>query len=246
MARLRALKDRVPIAARDWLRDARRGNPYRYERAPAPVRIGDVVSPLRYDVLVRARHFEFHAQHRARYAEDFAAYERAARETAYRVWFTRVMAPRWLPGVSGEALERAWAQRLHDSAALHASFERHGFDTNHPIELHAGVRVRPTPSGKSLARRLYAGDGNHRLALLMCAGRQELSPSEYRVRRYLSLVPADTTGFLVGELGTSWSDYRAFVELGYPDVTLHLEDGRVHARGPRAAEAETVARIDWA
>ena len=244
---MRALKERVPLAARDWLRDARRGNPYRYERGTEPVRIGSLVSPLRYDVLVRAAHFEFHAARSDLYAGDFAAYAAQARDTSYFVWFERVMAPRWLPHVVGDAdaLERAWHERLHAAAALHASFAQRGFDASHPVELHAGVRIRPTATGKTVSRRLFAGDGNHRLALLLAAGHTELLPTHYRVKRYLSLVPADTTGFLVGETGASWSDYRAFIELGYPDVTLDIEDGRVRAHGPQAAEAEAIARSDW-
>jgi len=78
-----------------------------------------------------------------------------------------------------------------------------GFDPAHPVELHAGHRVRETHTGKRITRALYAGDGNHRLALLMAAGHDELLPGQYRVKRYRSLVPTDSTGFLLRETGAA-------------------------------------------
>jgi hypothetical protein len=188
---------------RGWLHDARHGNPWRYERVREPVEIWPLVSPLRYDVLVRRAHFEHLAAHRDRYDEDFDAYARDAREHPYFAWFRHIMCPRWQPEVllSEAALEQAWHRRLRASAALADSFARSGFDERFPITLYAGVRVGPATSGRHVDRVLFAGDGNHRLALLMAAGRTHLEPRHCRVKRFLTLRPADTSPTLAWALG---------------------------------------------
>jgi hypothetical protein len=246
---LTALKERLPPERREWLRALRHGNPFRIEVPTEPARIGELVSPLRYDVLLRARHFVFHAEHRDLYARDFDAYARRASEQPYYVWLTRVMLPAWRPEMtrSPELVETAWRERLQASAALYESYTRHGFDETQPIELYAGRSVQPAPTGKRVSHRLFAGDGNHRLSLLMGAGQKELLPSQYRVRRYRALVPADTSGFLLGATAASWSEYRAFIELGYPGVSLEPEGGRVKvvcADPGLRAEVEAVVAID--
>ena len=244
---LRVAKRVLPEEYRRWLRSAARGNPYRIERGTEPVRIGDLVSPLRYDVMIRVRHFELHAERRELFASDFEAYERLVRGEPYFTWFERARVPTWARWLLDDpaAFEEAWRDRLRASAALFASFAANGFDSSHPIDLHAGRRVRETDTGKRIARALYAGDGNHRLALLLAAGKETLSPAEYRVKRYRSLVPTDSTGLLLRETGAAWSDYRPFIELGYPSVRLELSDGRVRvdADDP-AVQAEVKALVE--
>ena len=243
----KVVKRRLSDEQRRWLRSAARGNPYRIERARDPVRIGDVVSPLRYDVMIRVRHFELHAERSDLFASDFDAYERLVRAEPYFVWFKRARVPSWSPWLldDPDAFELAWRERLRASAALFESFSAIGFDPAHPIELHAGRRVRETDTGKRITRALFSGDGNHRLALLLAVGHEMLLPAEYRVRRYRSLVPTDSTGLLLRETGAAWSDYRPFIELGYPSARLELSDGRVRvdADDP-AVQAEVKALVE--
>lgn len=226
---LKVVKRVIPEGYRRWLRSAASGNPYRIVRGAEPVRIGDVVSPLRYDVMIRVRHFELHAERRELFASDFEEYERLVRAEPYFVWFKRARVPTWSPKLLEDpaAFEEAWRERLRASAALFDSFTANGFDPAHPIELHHGRRVRETHSGKRITRTLYSGDGNHRLALLLAAGKETLLPAEYRVKRYRWLVPTDSTGFLLRETGASWSEYRPFIELGYPSARLELSEKRV-------------------
>lgn len=241
------LRHLLPAEHREWLRSAARGNPYRREAGIEPVRIGEIVSPLRYDITVRAQHFALYAECRELFAADFEAYQRLAREQDYFIWFGRVMAPRWLPGVLEDPVlfENAWRERLRASAALYDSFEARGFDSAHPIELYAGYRVRDAAGGRRATRGLFAGDGNHRLALLMAAGQSVLLPGQYRVKRYLSLVPIDTTRRLLRETGAGWAEYRSFIELGYPSARLDAAEGRVlvEAAEPSVA-AEVTATVE--
>jgi hypothetical protein len=235
----------LPEEYRRWLRSAARGNPYRIERGTEPVRIGDLVSPLRYDVMIRVRHFELHAERRELFASDFEAYERLVRGEPYFVWFKRARVPTWARWLLDDpaAFEEAWRDRLRASAALFESFAADGFDLAHPIELHAGRRVRETHTGKRITRALYAGDGNHRLALLLAAGKEALSPAEYRVKRYRSLVPTDSTGLLLRETGAGWSEYRSFIELGYPSARLERENGRICAEAADPAVQSEVKQL---
>lgn len=205
---------------RAWVGDAVRGNPWRYERVRAPVPIGPLVSPLRYDVLVRVDWFEHFAAHRDAYERDFDAFADDARAHGYFTWFRDLMCPRWYPELLGDqaAFDAAWRARLRASAALHDSFARGGFDPRHPIVLYAGVRVLPTPTGKRMPNALFAGDGNHRLALVLASGRTELRPEECRIRRFLTLQPADTTPFLRGALGVTAEQYASFLALGRMEV----------------------------
>ena len=193
-----------------------RGNPWRYERVHEPVPIGPLVSPLRYDVLVRRDYFAWFAERRDEYARDFAAYARAAREHPYFTWFRDVMCPAWQPEAlaDDETLEAAWRRRLRRAAALHESFSRRGFDERFPITLYAGVRVLPTATGKRVARSLFAGDGNHRLALLLADGQTAVRPEQCRVQRFLTLAPADTSAVLIPALGVPAEEQAAFLAFG--------------------------------
>jgi hypothetical protein len=246
---LGALKRVLSEEQRRWLRSTARGNPYRIVRGTEPVRIGDVVSPLRYDVMIRVRHFQLHAVRRELYASDFDAYERLVRTEPYFAWFGKARVPTWWPWLldDPEAFEEAWRERLRLSADLFESFSANGFDPAHPIELHAARQVRETPTGKRLTRTIYSGDGNHRLALLLAAGHEFLAPSEYRVKRYRWLVPTDSTGFLLRETGAGWTEYRPFIELGYPSARLEMTDGRVRIEAGDPAtqsEVKTLVELD--
>lgn len=179
---------------RDAIRSAARGNPWRmlHPRVPAP--IAPVVWPLRYDVVIRARLFDLCAEHRGD-PDTFAA--RAATHP-YRQWFEHVYIRTWRPQLSADpdGLEAEWNLRLSRATELYESFAARGFDPAHPVTLHAGAHVQAR-----VRRDLYAGDGNHRIALLLAAGRTQLEPGEYRVKRFRTLHPADTTAGLAAVLG---------------------------------------------
>ena len=222
--------------ARDWLHSTVRGNPWSYRKARDEVAIAPLVSPLRFDVTIREAFFTFYAEHRDLYRSDFPVFAEMARDEEYFVWFRDIMCVAWQPHVleGPELFAAAWEERLHSAAALYDSFERDGFDSRFPVTLHEGRKVLPTSHGKRLARSTYAGDGNHRLALLMAAGRKALLPSQYRIKRFRQLRPHDTTPQLLEALEVDEQRYLAFLRAGYPD------------QPDTAAEAELreVLRID--
>ena len=234
---------------RDWVSKARRGNPWRYVRPHEEIEIGPLVSPLRFDVLVRGDFFRWYGEQRALYRNDFGEFARRARDQEYFVWFERVMCRAWQPHVLEDErlFDEAWARRLHAAASLYDSFERRGFDERFPITVYEGRNVLPTPSGKRLSRTVYAGDGNHRLALLMTAGQTTLLRSQYRIKRFRRLVPSDTTPRLVAALGVDRHRYVAFLRTGYPSLRIEEVDGRIEIAGADAAtgdEVRNLVRID--
>jgi hypothetical protein len=221
-----------------------------YRPARGELEIGPIVSPLRFDVTLRAEFFRFYAVHRELYRSDFAAFTERAREEPYFVWFERVMCPSWQPHVLADAalFEAAWAERLHASARLYDSFERTGFDPRFPIVVYEGLRVLPTRTGKRLTRRTYAGDGNHRLALLIAAGQSTLLPSQYRIRRFWKLEPSDTTPLLLAALRVDEQRYLAFLRAGYPTLRVERVGGQYEVTGSpdpaTEAEIRAVLSID--
>jgi hypothetical protein len=237
---------RVPTIAdsRDWISKARRGNPWRYVAPRGEIEIAPLVSPLRFDVQLRGAFFDFYAEHRELYLDDFDAFARLARGEEYFVWFERVMCRAWQPHVLEDErlFAEAWATRLHAAAALYDSHESRGFDSRFPITLYQGRHVLPTPSGKRVSRSVYAGDGNHRLALLMAAGQKTLLPSQYRIKRFRRLVPSDTTPRLVAALHVDPRRYVAFLRAGYPSVRIDAVGGRVEVADAPDAELASEVR----
>jgi hypothetical protein len=241
MARPRTLTPTL----RAWLSGVVHGDPWIYRRLRVPVPIGPLVSPLRYDILIRQRYFEHFAAHRDEYERDFEAYARETRRHAYFVYFRDVTCPRWFPHVLNDdaALEATWRRRLQASAELYESFSRRGFDVRHPITLHAGRRLTATHTGKRVSHRLFAGDGNHRLALLLASGRTELEPDQFRVKHYLRLAPSDTTPYCLSLLRVTPAEYAGFLRRGYPGVPIATDGDRPVVQDGDAPLADEVRRV---
>ena len=243
---------RAPLDAerRQWLRDATGGNPWTLERPTEPVAIAMLASPLRLDILVRASYFDFYAEHRGLYRSDFDAYADLAREHDYFTWFTRIMCVAWQPHVLSDpaAMAAAWADRIRRAAALYDSFERQGFDERFPVTLYAARRVLATDTGKYVTRDLFAGDGNHRLALLLNQGHTEIRPGQYRIKRFLRLEPPDTTEPLLRALRMDPERYLAFLRAGYPTVRVERRGGALTVTSQNhdglAEEVRRLADID--
>src|SRR4051812_8470895 len=96
---------------RDWLHCARTGNPWTFATRPGELPIGPLVSPLRFDVTIRAAFMGFYRERRQLFAADPDAFAAQAREHDYYVWFRRVMCPAWQPEVLEDEVrfDAAWA-----------------------------------------------------------------------------------------------------------------------------------------
>jgi hypothetical protein len=182
-------------------------------RGDGPIRIAELISPLRYDVLVRAQFFEFLADRPpGESAEDLVL---AAWDQPYAAWFRHVAMARFRPWVltDPDALRASYAERVLASRDLLESFNSKGFDARTPVTLRVSSGPQVADSGARVSRTVHVGDGGHRLALLLQSG-SDLQPEMYRLDpRPMPLI--DNTAVLLGPLAVGDADYCAFIQAGY-------------------------------
>ena len=241
--------------ASGWLE--RRGNPLgsrlrrlAYESGREPVRIDELISPLRYDIRVRESYFAFLREHRALASEDFGAFVELSRTLPFFRWFTRVAIPEFHPrwGGDAEAVNASFERRLRKVVAMYDDLETRGYDPQRPIVLRTGDEIRPTRTGKRVAARIYAGDGCHRLAWLRLSGVTELEPGTYRLHRARQFTPRDVTSLVLGAMEITPQEYVSFLSLAYADEVLDDEAAlldHVRSRSPdREQELRDVIAAD--
>jgi hypothetical protein len=222
-----------------------------YQPGREPIPFDHLISPLRYDIVVRQRYFEVLRERRALAEEDFEAFMELSRQQPYFTWFTQIVIP------SGnhpemidddERVNAAFERRVRRSIELHDAFESTGYDRRRPIILRTGRQIAPTSTGKRLARRIYAGDGCHRLAWLRMSGVDVLEPGMYRLHVAEAFTPRDDTAPLIGPMAISRRDYLLFVSLSYADRELSSEEALLeHVRSTdpdRLPELKEVIAVD--
>ena len=122
---------------------------HRVETGTEPVAIDELVSPLRYDILVRQRFLDRIAT--AAGDDDVRAAVAAPEGRAYFAWFSGIVVPRFLPDLAGDAraIRTAFEYRVRSSVALCESFASSGYDSAQPVVLR--------PAGGSRRRRPASG-----------------------------------------------------------------------------------------
>ena len=192
-----------------------------------PVNIKSLISPLRYDVVVRADFFRFLEARLSEGAQRPEEVASAARAHPYFVWFQRVAMARFRPWVLADEdlLHQQFTERVGTSMNLWSSFRQKGFDLQHPVTLRSAPGAKAADSGAVVDRRLHVGDGGHRLALLLASGAEDLEPEMYRVdpRPLGELI--DNTAVLLRAIPLTVNDYVSFIAHGYasPDACASLD-----------------------
>jgi hypothetical protein len=234
---------RSPIAT--VRRTVRRAATWRPKTRPEqPIDIRQLISPLRYDVLVRAQFFDLVGEIGEDAYEDLDLVLEAAQGSPYHIWWEQVAIPRFFPWVGKDPAQLAasFRERVADSVRLHRSFRARGFDPAHPIVLRGTKTALSSDTGLEIQARLHVGDGGHRTALLLSAGLL-LEPAmclvDWRPRPYL----IDNTAILVPALGIDRDDYVRFLAAGYgAPATGDLGELLADLRGrDRVAAAEVAA-----
>jgi hypothetical protein len=197
--------------------------------------INALISPLRYDVLVREEFIRTLAQRWDEFSADPDAFVASTLGSPYERWF-RGVAIHHIginPNDAG-AIAAAYRARVVRTGHLWKRFQTADFDENHPLTVRRGSGLRTT-SGKRLGERAYIVDGCHRLAMLRLSGATVLTPTQYRVLRTPGRV-VDNTQRLV-EMGVlSRDSYYAFVSLGYLAEPRDTKDALLAAVGATAPE----------
>jgi hypothetical protein len=224
--------------------------PLAYWPGRESVPIDDLLSPLRYDILVRERYFALLRERRALAADDFGAFIELSRQHPYYAWFTQVVIPEYRSEMVGDAerVDAAFERRVRGCIELHDAFESAGYDKRRPIILRTGRQIAPTLTGKRLARRMYAGDGCHRLACLRAAGVEVLEPGMYRLHVAEVLTPRDDTALLLRLMAINPREYFSFLSLSYADSEFHSEEALLEHVGStdpgRLQELQQVIAVD--
>jgi hypothetical protein len=196
--------------------------------------IGSIVSPLRYDVLVRRDFFSFYATHRDLYHINRNEFVALTKLTSYYTWYLESETVRTNQHLRGNpaAREMNFVERIYRAAALYDSVQQNGFSPRYPITLKTAKRIlSPTterggaPTGKPIHAKYFLADGCHRLALLMALGYQRLPAGYFRVKCYQEFSPFDSTSLLARRLASS-SDYFTFLSSYYtaPVVLTNRND----------------------
>lgn len=178
-----------------------------------PLQIAELISPFRYDVWARHALYAYaDANARARH-DDFDAFVLGARQTLYGQWFDAILVPHLGLEAASEGMKRrTFKQSVTRGMYLLDSFDRAGFDSRFPITVTC-LPAHTELEHRSLAEdRWLTVDGNHRLALLVRAGRTVLEPHEYRVET--GVAPRNNTPTLTAATIYSELDLCAFYAHG--------------------------------
>ena len=184
-----------------------------------PLSIDELISPLRYDILIRRDFLLFVREHQSLYHRDVDAFLDQAMEHAYFGWFKHVLCGRRRPDLldNPEELRAAFARRAAAAESLLTSVAQRGMDPNYPLLLKTGFIVLPSESGCRVSLPCYLGDGCHRLALMILDGWKELPPEYYRVAYYPVFRPLDNTSRLRKHFDLYGERYIQFLSRGYAD-----------------------------
>ncbi len=183
------------------------------QRGTEPIDIAALISPLRYDVRVRADLFEVLSTRPP--DEPLEPLMEQVRTSSYAVWFARIAMDRFRPWVLKDErlFDNQLAERVRTARDLYWSFRSRGFDTRHPVVLRSSTRPLTTDTGALIQPRIHVGDGGHRLALLLASG-GIAAPETYLVDpRPLQII--DNTVRLFSAESAETDRYLGFIARGY-------------------------------
>jgi O-antigen/teichoic acid export membrane protein len=207
--------------------------------------LDELVSPLRYDVIVRQQFFAF-LDANVDLLDEFNDLVFEARTEPYYVWFRDIVVGERTKLLKGRTLDEAFADQVERVLAVRARFNPADESWGELLlrELPAGTH---TTTGKVVGPRFVPVDGCHRIALLRHHGRKILPAGTYRLVGDRQSA-RDNTAILVPKLRLSERQYLDYVAMGFdeeaPDSFADLVAG-VAARHPeRSAELESVISVD--
>src|SRR5688500_9377693 len=123
---------------RESAREVGRGLSPRYRPGVEPLVIDELISPLRYDVLVRSQFFEFLTASRPLFDASPERFVAAVRETDYHRWYRTVAVHAiGIAEQSDEVVEQAFHSRVLRSVALADSVAVRGFVPKPPLTVRA-------------------------------------------------------------------------------------------------------------
>jgi O-antigen/teichoic acid export membrane protein len=223
----------------------RRRTPLGHHPGTVDVVLDELVSPLRYDVVIRQQFFAF-LDANVELLDEFNDLVFEARAHPYFTWYREVMIGNRIKQLHGRSLDEGFADQIERVLAVRTRFNPADEQWGDLLlrELPAGTR---TNTGKIVGPRFVPVDGCHRIALLRHHGRKILPAGTYRLVG--DKQPArDNTAVLLPKLRLTEGDYLAYLAAGYDqDVPRSLDElvsGVAERHPQRVAELESVLRVD--
>ncbi len=211
------------------------------QKGVTPLDIAALISPLRYDVRVRADLFATLSTRDP--DEPLETLLPLVRESPYAGWFRTVAMTRFRPWVLADEVvfDEQLAERVRTARDLYWSFRGRGFDPRSPVVLRRTRQVTESDVGALIRPRVHVGDGGHRLALLLQSG-GVLPPGAYLVDPRPTPV-IDNTVRLFGSQEAESPRYLGFLADGYlpagsprPGTAAELVEAVRSAGGAEAAD----------
>ncbi|HEX6787356.1 MAG TPA: flippase [Acidimicrobiales bacterium] len=207
--------------------------------------LDELVSPLRYDVIVRQQFFAF-LDANVDLLEEFRDLVIEARHEPYYIWFRDIVVGDRTKLLKGRSLDEAFADQVERVLAVRARFNPADESWGELLlrELPAGTE---TTTGKTVGPRFVPVDGCHRIALLRHHGRKILPAGTYRLVGDRQSA-RDNTAILVPKLRLTEAEYLDYLAMGFdedtPDSFAALVAAVAAHHPERSAELESVISID--
>jgi hypothetical protein len=174
--------------------------------------ITKLVSPLRYDIVIRRDFISFYLAHKKMYRTDFNGFMDKAVQHPYFVCFQK-MEPELVEDET--ACLSSFAEKVQRFVTVYEAIATDGFDKSEPIIPKTGTVILPTKEGKKISTQFFMGDGCHRLASLMALGYQTLPSDHIRVKSFPKLSPIDGTVQLIHDIPIPPEAYYEFLSSRY-------------------------------
>jgi O-antigen/teichoic acid export membrane protein len=207
--------------------------------------LDELVSPLRYDVIVRQQFFAF-LDANVDLLEEFNDLVIEARHEPYYIWFRDIVVGERTKLLKGRSIDEAFADQIERVLAVRARFNPADESWGELLlrELPAGTQ---TTTGKTVGPRFVPVDGCHRIALLRHHGRKILPAGTYRLVGDRQSA-RDNTAVLVPKLRLTEAEYLDYLAMGFdedtPDSFAALVAAVAADHPERSAELESVISID--
>jgi len=201
------------------------------------VDVWSLTCPLRYDVLLRRDAVQVYLAHRELHGSALLDVVKLFQDHPYRRWYTEVELPTFLPYIAHDpsVVNEMFLRRVKSLAELCDRIRRQGWDSRWKIDLHTGLKILPTATGKSVTAKYFVGNGCHRLAVLLALGCPQLRRRHFRVRLHREFTPWDMTRPCLDKRLIDRGGYFAFLSARYAspmryehenDLVRHVERHR--------------------
>ncbi|MFX0204023.1 MAG: hypothetical protein ACFFCW_48615 [Candidatus Hodarchaeota archaeon] len=224
---------------------------WHYIQGTEPIPIKTLISPLRYDILIRVEFYKFLLGNLDLYHKNFAEFTSRARDHQYYKWYKDrrlFIAKKKSEVINTEMINKDFETRIKNSADLYFQLRKNNFNMKRPVTILGGDTILPTQTGKFINNFFFPGDGCHRIAILLLKKNEILLPETYRIKHLQKLMPIDKTHRLIGPLEMNKKEYFSFLSMGYADTLIDSKElllENVRKNNPeRLIEIKRVIEID--